>query len=94
MLDVLLLTLDTRMGVTKQAARSQDRPARVDKRLRALDPHQVLLLPRRWTIGCLRITSPGSSPNWWTAGSGPVLADCTDKRDCPPYDPRLILRLR
>ncbi|MGY3684253.1 transposase [Streptomyces sp. TE33382] len=50
---------------------------------------------RRWTTGCPRDTSPGSSRTWSTRYSplGPVLADCTEKRGYPPYDPRLMVRL-
>lgn len=45
---------------------SQDRGAAVDKQFRVFDPHQVLLLPPRWTTGCLRTTWPGLSPTWST----------------------------
>lgn len=73
----------------------QGRRAAVDKRFRAFDPHQVLLLPP-------------SLDNWLPRDHlarfvadmvdevldlGPVLADCNDKRGYPPYDPRLMLRL-
>ncbi|MDH6128526.1 transposase [Kitasatospora sp. GP82] len=75
--------------------RPQARPAAVDKRFRAFDPHQVLLLPP-------------SLDDWLPEGHlarfvadlvdevldlAPVLADYTEKRGYPPYDPRLILRL-
>ncbi|MBT2607186.1 IS1182 family transposase [Streptomyces sp. ISL-87] len=73
----------------------QGRPAAVDKRFRAFDPHQVLLLPP-------------SLDDWLPEGHlarfvadlvddvldlGPVLADYTEKRGYPPYDPRLMVRL-
>ncbi|WP_327268563.1 hypothetical protein OG233_12040 [Streptomyces sp. NBC_01218] len=47
----------------------QGRPAGVDKRFRAFYPHQVLLLPRRWTAGCPGTTSPGSSSTRSTTSS-------------------------
>ncbi|WP_449455869.1 IS1182 family transposase [Streptomyces dangxiongensis] len=67
----------------------------MDKTFRAFDPHQVLLLPP-------------SLNDWLPEGHlarfvadlvdevldlSPVLADYTDKRGYPPYDPRLMLRL-
>lgn len=70
-------------------------PAAVDKRFRAFDPHQVLLLPP-------------SLDDWLPEGHlarfvadlvdevldlSPVLADYTEKRGFPPYDPRLMVRL-
>jgi transposase len=73
----------------------QDRPAAVGKRFRAFDPHQVLLLPP-------------SLDDWLSEGHlarfvadlvddvldlGPILADYTEKRGFPPYDPRLMVRL-
>lgn len=69
--------------------------AAVDKTFRAFDPHQVLLLPP-------------SLDDWLSEGHlarfvadlvdevldlGPVLADYTEKRGYPPYDPRLMVRL-
>ncbi|XLX12665.1 IS1182 family transposase [Streptomyces flavusporus] len=75
--------------------RSGGRPAAVDKTFRAFAPHQVLLLPP-------------SLDDWLPEGHlarfvadlvdevldlSPVLADYTDKRGYPPYDPRLMLRL-
>ncbi|MDJ0342099.1 IS1182 family transposase [Streptomyces sp. H10-C2] len=75
--------------------RPQGRPAPVDKRFRAFDPHQVLLLPP-------------SLDDWLPEGHlarfvadlvddvldlRPVLADYTEKRGFPPYDPRLMVRL-
>ncbi|WSD96674.1 IS1182 family transposase [Streptomyces sp. NBC_01474] len=71
------------------------RPSAVDKRFRAFDPHQALLLPP-------------SLDDWLPEGHlarfvadlvddvldlGPVLADYTEKRGYPPYDPRLMVRL-
>ncbi|WP_431955224.1 IS1182 family transposase [Actinacidiphila sp. bgisy167] len=67
----------------------------MDKRFRAFDPHQVLLLPP-------------SLDDWLpedhlarfvadlvdqTLDLTPVLADYTEKRGYPPYDPRLMVRL-
>lgn len=75
--------------------RSGGRPAAVDKTFRAFAPHQVLLLPP-------------SLDDWLPEGHlarfvadlvdevldlSPVLADYTDKRGYPPYDPRLMLRV-
>lgn len=75
--------------------RPQGRAAGVDKRFRAFDPHQVLLLPP-------------SLDDWLPRDHlarfvvdlvdevldlGPILADCTEARGYPPYDPRLTLRL-
>lgn len=75
--------------------RSPDRPAGVGKRFRAFDPHQVLLLPP-------------SLDDWLPEGHlarfvadlvddvldlSPILADYTEKRGYPPYDPRLMVRL-
>jgi transposase len=71
------------------------RVAPVDKRFRAFDPHQVLLLPP-------------SLDDWLPEGHlarfvadlvdevldlGPILADYTEKRGFPPYNPRLMVRL-
>ncbi|WP_435823967.1 IS1182 family transposase [Kitasatospora aureofaciens] len=65
------------------------------KRFRAFDPHQVLLLPP-------------SLDDWLPEGHlarfvadlvdealdlSPILADYTEKRGYPPYDPRLMVRL-
>ncbi|MDH6134851.1 transposase [Kitasatospora sp. MAA4] len=73
----------------------QDRPAAVDKRFRAFDPHQVLLLPPS-----LDDWLPQDHLARFVADLvdevldlGPVLADYTEKRGYPPYDPRLMLRL-
>ncbi|MBB4927073.1 IS1182 family transposase [Kitasatospora kifunensis] len=67
----------------------------MDKQFRAFDPHQVLLLPP-------------SLDDWLPEGHlarfvadlvdqaldlSPLLADYTEKRGYPPYDPRLIVRL-
>jgi transposase len=75
--------------------RPQARTAAVDKRFRAFDPRQVLLLPP-------------SLDDWLPEGHlarfvadlvdevldlGPVLAGYTEKRGYPPYDPRLMVRL-
>ncbi|MFJ2778153.1 IS1182 family transposase [Kitasatospora sp. NPDC087315] len=75
--------------------RSQDRPAAVDKRFRAFDPHQALLLPPS-----LDDWLPQDHLARFVADLvdevldlGPVLADYTEKRGYPPYDPRLMLRL-
>jgi hypothetical protein len=79
-----------------EKSRPQTRTAAADKRFRAFDPHQALLLPP-------------SLDDWLPEGHlarfvadlvdevldlGPVLADYTEKRGCPPYDPRLMVRLR
>ncbi|MFV2117206.1 IS1182 family transposase [Streptomyces sp. Act-28] len=73
----------------------QGRPAGVDKRFRAFDPHQVLLLPPS-----LDDWLPQDHLARFVADLvdevldlSPVLADYTDKRGYPPYDPRLMLRL-
>jgi transposase len=73
----------------------QPRAVPVDKVFRAFDPHQVLLLPP-------------SLDDWLPEGHlarfvaelvdevldlSPILADYTDKRGFPPYDPRLMVRL-
>ena len=78
-----------------EAKRRQGRPAAVDKTFRVFDPHQVLLLPP-------------SLDDWLPEGHlarfvadlvdealdlSPVLADYTEKRGYPPYDPRLMVRL-
>ena len=75
--------------------RPQGRAAAVDKTFRAFDPHQVLLLPP-------------SLDDWLPEGHlarfvadlvdevldlAPILADYTEKRGYPPYDPRLMVRL-
>ncbi|MEU5247804.1 IS1182 family transposase [Streptomyces asoensis] len=75
--------------------RPQGPAAAVGKTFRAFDPHQVLLLPP-------------SLDDWLPEGHlarfvadlveevldlGPVLADYTEKRGYPPYDPRLMVRL-
>jgi len=76
--------------------RPQARPAAVGKRFRAFDPHQVLLLPP-------------SLDDWLPKGHlarfvaelvdevldlSAVLADYTEKRGFPPYDPRLMVGLK
>jgi transposase len=73
----------------------QGRGAAVDKRFRAFDPHQVLLLPPS-----LDDWLPQDHLARFVADLvdevldlGPVLADYTEKRGYPPYDPRLMLRL-
>ncbi|MFJ9691243.1 transposase [Kitasatospora sp. NPDC101183] len=69
--------------------------AAADKRFRAFDPHQALLLPP---------SLDDRLPEGHLAGfvadlvddvldPGPVLADYTEKRGFPPYDPRLMVRL-
>lgn len=72
----------------------QGPPVGVDKRFRAFDPHQVLLPPP------LDDWLPQDHLARFVADLvdevldlGPVLADYTDKRGYPPYDPRLMLRL-
>lgn len=74
--------------------RSAGRLAAVDKTFRNFDPHQVLLLPPS-----LDDWLPEDHLARFVADLVdealdllPVLADCTDKRGCPPYDPRLMLR--
>ena len=73
----------------------QGRVAAVDKRFRAFDPHQVLLLPPS-----LDDWLPQDHLARFVADLvdevldlGPILADDTEKRGYPPYDPRLMLRL-
>ncbi|MFF3127427.1 IS1182 family transposase [Streptomyces sp. NPDC057908] len=73
----------------------QGRAAAVDKRFRAFDPHQVLLLPPP-----LDDWLPQDHLARFVADLvddvldlGPILADYTEKRGYPPYDPRLMLRL-
>ncbi|MDT0462773.1 IS1182 family transposase [Streptomyces sp. DSM 41699] len=75
--------------------RPQGRPATVDKTFRAFDPHQVLLLPPS-----LDEWLPEDHLARFVADLvddvldlGPVLADYTEKRGYPPYDPRLMVRL-
>ncbi|MEW2117199.1 transposase [Streptomyces sp. NPDC005474] len=75
--------------------RPQGPRAAVGKTFRAFDPHQVMLLPP-------------SLDDWLPEGHlarfvadlvdevldlSPVLADYTEKRGYPPYDPRLMMRL-
>lgn len=69
--------------------------AAVDKTFRAFDPHQILLLPPS-----LDDWLPEDHLARFVADLvdevldlGPVLADYTDKRGYPPYDPRLMVRL-
>ncbi|MCX4745712.1 IS1182 family transposase [Kitasatospora sp. NBC_01287] len=73
----------------------QSRPAAVDKRFRAFDPHQVLLLPPS-----LDDWLPEEHLARFVADLvddvldlSPILADYTEKRGFPPYDPRLMVRL-
>jgi transposase len=73
----------------------QGRPAAVDKRFRAFDPHQVLLLPPS-----LDDWLPQDHLARFVADLvdevldlGPVRADYTEKRGYPPYDLRLVVRL-
>jgi transposase len=75
--------------------RSMGSAAAVDKTFRAFDPHQVLLLPPS-----LDDWLPEDHLARFVADLvdevldlGPVLADYTEKRGYPPYDPRLMLRL-
>jgi transposase len=78
-----------------EGSRPDGRAAGVDKRFRAFDPHQVLLLPPS-----LDDWLPQDHLARFVADLvddvldlGPVLADYTEKRGYPPYDPRLMLRL-
>lgn len=71
------------------------RRAAVDKTFRAFDPQQILLLPPS-----LDDWLPEDHLARFVADLvdevldlGPVLADYTDKRGYPPYDPRLMVRL-
>jgi transposase len=71
------------------------RAAGVDKRFRAFEPHQVLLLPPS-----LDDWLPEDHLARFVADLvdevldlSPVLADYTEKRGFPPYDPRLMVRL-
>jgi transposase len=73
----------------------QGRPAAVDKTFRAFDPHQVLLLPPS-----LDDWLPEDHLARFVAelvgdvlDLSPILADYTEKRGFPPYDPRLMVRL-
>jgi len=75
--------------------RPQARAATVGKRFRAFDPHQVLLLPPS-----LDDWLPEDHLARFVADLvddvldlSPVLADYTEKRGYPPYDPRLMVRL-
>ena len=75
--------------------RSQARPAAVNKRFRVFDPHQVLLLPPS-----LDDWLPEDHLARFVAelvddvlDLSPVLAEDTEKRGFPPYDPRLMVRL-
>ncbi len=75
--------------------RSRARAAGVDKKFRAFDPGQVLLLPpslddwlpedhlARFVADLVDVVLDLS----------PILADYTEKRGFPPYDPRLMVRL-
>jgi transposase len=78
-----------------EVKRAPGRAAAVDKTFRTFDPHQVLLLPP-------------SLDDWLPEGHlarfvadlvdevldlSPILADYTEKRGYPPYDPRLMVRL-
>ncbi|MET8331793.1 IS1182 family transposase [Streptomyces sp. NPDC005181] len=73
----------------------QGRPAAVDKRFRAFDPHQVLLLPPS-----LDDWLPQDHLARFVADLvddvldlTAIRSDYTEKRGYPPYDPRLTLRL-
>jgi transposase len=73
----------------------QGRPAAVDKTFRAFDPHQILLLPPS-----LDDWLPEDHLARFVADLvdevldlSPILADYTEKRGYPPYDPRLMVRL-
>ncbi|WP_435843885.1 IS1182 family transposase [Streptomyces hirsutus] len=67
----------------------------MDKRFRAFDPHQVLLLPPSlddW-LPQDRLARFVADLVDEVLDLGPILADCTEARGYPPYDPRLMLRL-
>ncbi|MET8127166.1 IS1182 family transposase [Streptomyces sp. NPDC005231] len=73
----------------------QGPPAAVGKTFRAFDPHQVLLLPPS-----LDDWLPEDHLARFVADLvdevldfSPILADYTEKRGYPPYDPRLMVRL-
>ncbi|WP_079161861.1 IS1182 family transposase [Streptomyces fodineus] len=73
----------------------QGRPASVDKTFRDFDPHQVLLLPPS-----LDDWLPEDHLARFVADLvdevldlSPILANYTEKRGYPPYDPRLMVRL-
>nr|WP_093631652.1 IS1182 family transposase [Streptomyces sp. 3213.3] len=75
--------------------RPQGGAVAVNKRFRAFDPHQGLLLPPS-----LNDWLPEDHLARFVADLvddvldlGPVLADYTEKRGFPPYDPRLMVRL-
>jgi transposase len=75
--------------------RVQGPAAAVGKTFRAFDPHQVLLLPPS-----LDDWLPEDHLARFVADLvdevldlGPILADYTEKRGYPPYDPRLMVRL-
>ncbi|MBP2405959.1 transposase [Streptomyces syringium] len=75
--------------------RPQARAAAVDKRFRAFDPHQVLLLPPS-----LDDWLPEDHLARFVADLvdqsldlSPILAGYTEKRGYPPYHPRLMVRL-
>jgi hypothetical protein len=75
--------------------RPQSPAEAVGRTFRAFDPHQVLLLPPS-----LDDWLPEDHLARFVADLvdevldlGPVLADYTEKRGCPPYDPRLMVRL-
>ncbi|MET7355083.1 IS1182 family transposase [Streptomyces mirabilis] len=75
--------------------RPQGPVAAVDKTFRALDPHQVLLLPPSlddW-LPEDHLARFVADPVDEVLDLGPVLADYTEKRGYPPYDPRLMVRL-
>jgi transposase len=83
---------DVEPGEKKQP---QGRPAAVDKTFRAFDPHQILLLPPS-----LDDWLPEDHLARFVADLvdevldlSPILADYTEKRGYPPYDPRLMVRL-
>ncbi|MED7828855.1 transposase, partial [Streptomyces chiangmaiensis] len=74
----------------------QGGPVGVDKRFRAFYPHHVLLLPP--SLDDCRLPQDHlarfvADPVDDVLNLGPILADYTDKRGYPPYDPRLMLRL-
>ena len=75
--------------------RPQARAAAVDKRFRAFDPHQVLLLPPSlddW-LPEDRLARFVADLVDQSLDLSPILAGYTEKRGYPPYHPRLMVRL-
>ncbi|WDO11121.1 IS1182 family transposase [Streptomyces murinus] len=75
--------------------RPQARAAAVDKRFKAFDPHQVLLLPPSlddW-LPEDRLARFVADLVDQSLDLSPILAGYTEKRGYPPYHPRLMVRL-